>query len=162
MRPARYFFVIQLSNSRGIISSNTVSASMQKMARMASLRQGFTQDKNSFIVRLSFPFLIDEAYNSCIKQLLYAQLFTILKLGQGNVNDKVKIYLRIYPASDKLPSLTVNRRKNRRIPCIYWAAAIFSLLRTIVIYSFPLLFFWIVLILLLVMNWQSVRNPQTS
>lgn len=51
------------------------------------------------------------------------------------------------------PSLTVNRRKNRRIPCIYWAAAIFSLLRTIVIYSFPLLFFWIVLILLLVMNW---------
>ena len=53
----------------------------------------------------------------------------------------------------KIPSLTVNRRKNRRIPCIYWAAAIFSLLRTIVIYSFPLLFFWIVLILLLVMNW---------
>ena len=52
-----------------------------------------------------------------------------------------------------IPSLTVNRRKNRRIPCIYWAAAIFSLLRTIVIYSFPLLFFWIVLILLLVMNW---------
>ena len=54
---------------------------------------------------------------------------------------------------DIIPSLTVNRRKNRRIPCIYWAAAIFSLLRTIVIYSFPLLFFWIVLILPLVMNW---------
>ena len=56
-------------------------------------------------------------------------------------------------SGNTIPSLTVNRRKNRRIPCIYWAAAIFSLLRTIVIYSFPLLFFWIVLILLLVMNW---------
>ena len=58
-----------------------------------------------------------------------------------------------YTPNTFAPSLTVNRRKNRRIPCIYWAAAIFSLLRTIVIYSFPLLFFWIVLILLLVMNW---------
>lgn len=90
MRPARYFFVIQLSNSR-------------------------------------------EVHETTLTE--------------------VAAHLTNIPCRVILPSLTVNRRKNRRIPCIYWAAAIFSLLRTIVIYSFPLLFFWIVLILLLVMNW---------
>ena len=52
-----------------------------------------------------------------------------------------------------IPSLTVRKRKNRCIPCIYWGAAIFSVVSNYSNLFLPLTFFWIVLILLLVMNW---------
>ena len=85
---------------------------------------------------------------------LHTVFYILFKLIHNPSPEGILLFsLKKFPLYYKIPSLTVNRRKNRRIPCIYWAAAIFSLLRTIVIYSFPLLFFWIVLILLLVMNW---------
>ena len=58
--------------------------------------------------------------------------------GLQRREQEIRFHFDSGPFFDIIPSLTVNRRKNRRIPCIYWAAAIFSLLRTIVIYSFPL------------------------
>ena len=94
-----------------------------------------------------------QATESCDKYIL-AKKHDHSRISKRMENAlKKQEFPRLWTSCVIIPSLTVNRRKNRRIPCIYWAAAIFSLLRTIVIYSFPLLFFWIVLILLLVMNW---------
>ena len=39
--------------------------------------------------------------------------------------DKCIPQLYLFLRDDKIPSLTVERLKNRCIPCVYWAAAIF-------------------------------------
>ena len=41
----------------------------------------------------------------------------------------------------KIPSLTVKRRKNRCIPCGYWATAIFAVVADYSILFFPFTFF---------------------
>ena len=42
---------------------------------------------------------------------------------------------------DNIPSLTVRKRKNRCIPCGYWAAAIFAVVTDYSILFFPFTFF---------------------
>ena len=53
---------------------------------------------------------------------------------------------------DIIPSLTVAEIKNRCIPCVYWGTAIFVVVMKYSNLFFSFAFFWIVLILLLVMN----------
>ena len=43
--------------------------------------------------------------------------------------------------AEMIPSLTVRKRKNRRIPCGYWAAAIFAVVTDYSILLFPFTFF---------------------
>jgi len=40
--------------------------------------------------------------------------------------EKCQVLTQLLALCDKIPSLTVSKRKNRCIPCIYWVAAIFA------------------------------------
>lgn len=51
------------------------------------------------------------------------------------------VKLTVIRIRDKIPSLTVEQKKTLQTQYLYGLAAVFLLSRTIVIYSFPLLFF---------------------
>lgn len=51
------------------------------------------------------------------------------------------VRLRIQSVPIIIPSLTVRKRKNRGIPCGYWAAAIFAVVTDYSILFFPFTFF---------------------
>ena len=49
--------------------------------------------------------------------------------------------LSVKAFSGKIPSLTVRKRKNRCIPCVYWAAAIFTVVSNYSNLFLPFAFF---------------------
>lgn len=101
MRPASYFSIIQLSNSRVFCKKSAV----------------WNGEKSSKTSTCCWNFLENLPYNK-----------RVLKLTVTLLNDIIL-------------SLTVDGRKNRCIPCICWAAAIFAVVTNYSNLFLPFTFF---------------------